>query len=1307
MNNTTNTTIATVNYSNLTVKELRALCKENNLTGYSHANKEVLISMLSSVAINNIEEATPMDSKASKNESLLVAREEAMDILGKDYKTAEMFYKDIHGTKKFTEWDYFRMTVEYKILSALLNNKAGEYSADKVAESLSRTFGDDVSSFSFEEKVDYINNKVELFDSKISTENLKKENYVILKVGFGAINANPDGRLFFDSSKKVTFTGEVTREMSSSAVREIATAEDGISRLLKDMVTGRGIPVKTISVSFEKPASMDEEQHSVIAKEIAMNGITDIATGEHFMFLKQGASESRQGECTFINVDTWDEVYPFWYKITGLGSYENFVKAFANKNGQFLLSKMLARISATGSNSFSAIAVYDDEHKTKVVNTKILFVDDPSILIKRRQLESSDTGLILNENGEVKLTPGDGQALFSNRYCAMNAGGMKIINGSKESRYLKLWDESGRNLEIAAKSPEFRRIDKDIPAVWQIRGGLEDMQSLKGTGVKAYFDNITVILTKELAESLTKMNGRTFTEGEELRLGDYDVICPKSVAKFMSDGDLSSKSFRLDICNFSKRKCEYVCLNPQFIASLSQENPNLLNGIAKDWVDFVDSTFDNDGNLFDFMKIIRHDEEEEESEALDVNKVLMSNRNLKDDPYIMGLLNKKRIKFLKEMRSGRIRVPGQYIYMQADPNALLNMWFGLGLPQLNAGEFYYKGLDCKAGLFRSPLIAPFEAQRVQLVEKELYFGYENCIIFNAVDGTWDLMGGADHDGDTCAVVPDNTAHGKIIVNAIRSNQTVVWEEAKSAQYVSWSPENNSELVKFISEIKRDQTGVITNYATRSLDIANSLYGIRYFAKLNGCEFVDFKDPRCYPNLEDDCKPQATDGVFATRGFMQFNKKKDGSLVAVKDNMIVGKFHVDSIQKLIDEKMGLVNQLRLYQGEEIDGAKTGFHPEIPETHQVKVTPSWMYSRKNPVDRASELMSDGMEYGSYNLSAYLDTMFDSYKQKVKRVNTFYSFSVMGRLFHYTWELSRPVFARMQQGTGKGSYFKSLLTQEELAQKDMTVNVGGNLMTFTQYIALQKSAYTKTVFNSSNKGFSEDERKVFLNDLKTREISKLYECASNLNIKPEVVALTAYLVTYDKTSKQNMGLSYGWLMWQELMKVFSRANEQYELISLPNGTETAYVEDGVLYADGRKVQKLDAANQSVLLSSYGVNRKFGLLHRVKADAVAERTVTVNAGASYVISVRGFGYANRAVSVEAFKEAVKANGYTFDIGLDDRKALCVFVNGQAQCQVSVEGTSTSNYDIELIGKRVKWVFNSELKFNNKSISGIKIEVI
>jgi hypothetical protein len=798
-------------------------------------------------------------------------------------------------------------------------------------------------------------------------------------------------------------------------------------------------------------------------------------------------------------------------------------------------------------------------------------------------------------------------------------------------------------------------------------------------------------------------------------------------------------------------------MNPQFIASLSPYNPNLFTPILEWWCDYINKAFDNTATMLHLMNIISRsgqdteavdtedivDDETESVDSVDIATIITANDKWKSDPYILSRVKDKIEKFLNEMAVGRVRVPGVYTYMVQDPYKLLQMYFNIPNMQytLKKGQFYFNNKSCRAGLFRSPLVAPFQAQAVQLVENNYYWFYRDVIIFNAVDGTWELMGGADFDGDTCAVVPEDgkNGFGKLIIDAIHQNQTIVYAPVRGAKEVIWNPDNYEEIINYLNGIGRDNTGVYTNYATRLLALANHLRGLVYnaqkYADMNGLGTiteVEFIHPEAFGKNRHygvDYSFDVVNGKVRTRAIMpckwNFESKK---FEFFKENAIIGTYSVEEVEALAEGKtIREVNIMTIVQMEEIDGAKTGYHPVPPKECIYTQNPAWMIARQKFLGRIPlkyELDSNGnpniekpiQEPEKFSVSGLFDTLDTT---KTKMYNAYRSFDMMGRIYEYTYKRRVEIFKRFKQGTDKISYLKSLMTEEERNKLNMKVMADGKEMTLLEHLKARKSNYGTSVHNLKSAKVDDSTEQLTITNIKYKEVMYLKALSEACNVSLETLAYGCYIASYDKDTHQNEGLSYAWILWTELACISSRDNCSFELYSIPSNAEEAYVLSNVLFVNGKRFANVHAEEGPVMIYRFGGVRAFTLLHKINGAPVIDRTVRVSAGAEYEIGVYGFGYANRESKTLAdWKRTIADNNYEFYIVEDAGGSICTAIideNGTEHilAQVMLRNKGTNNTDIELKGKKVRVTKSPNYKDTNKdgspakSISGLCVCVI
>ena len=1238
-----------INFEDLKVTELKELCRKANIKGYSRMKKAELVD-----ALNNNKEA----KKVILNEAKTFAKNE----LGRDFGKAVSFWKQLRSIKFMTANDYTEMVDNWKILISLFHiaevdgtqNRALTDSLMGTAESLRDIFcpGTDISGYSDDELKEFIESSIEEFSLSVFSKRLKKENTEIIKMSMDHISFNDQGLAYFDSTKASKFTGKEVRAHKTD-MRIVESSEDGISRMLMS----RGL--SSITVFMGKTAQKEEEMKLIndCKRNIFKNGFVDISTGKHYMFAFQNPSSCRKSNFMFVEANDWNEVVSLWLEITGLKTWEEFQRAFFDDEGKVVMAKLLARISTRGSNSFN-LSKISPVWADKIAKSNIRYCKDPSWTIKRPFKTMKGPGCMeMQEDVERTVTPGDGQMIGSFEFHALMAVALRVISENEYNEFSMLWEKANKDVKNVKEGSRLYKLIKKIPGVFQLRHGEK-----KGICVRY---NIEAI--------------------DELK--DVNAIVPDSVRKFVA-GEWDE--FPLEICNYIKKKDQWVALNPQFIQALEYENPNALLPIVKFWFDYMKDSLSDIAKAQQFHGIIKNsDDEENKTIAGNLVTAMRTSSDLIDDAQICNWRKDQYRKFISDMKIGRILVPGQYTYMVCDPAFIINQVFGLDLPHLAEGEYYHNGKECECGLFRSPLIHPSEAQKVKLSNNEAYWYMQDVIVFNGKDGAWDRMSGADFDGDTCAVITNDTVFGKIVVDGIRQLSFDIWEEAQKAVKKPFNMDNFIEHL--VTSAKVDRTGVITNYASKALDISNHLKSAVYFAKLLGCENITLIHPQAFgEKLGSDFQPKTgiIDSVktFMLKGFVEAKYNSQTRRVEFADTGFVGTFDFDKILEIADNYLNLVEILRILQGREIDGAKTGVYAEgvsgndFIDAVKIKFTPHEMIVRQETLDREVALSS--------------------------KCNEYWSLSPLARIHDYVVMHENEIMDYLTNGSNKIFLLQSLLTDEEAnAMNTPYLMQDGSYKTLIDIMAIRKKAYNSKIYDTM-KNLTGDDASNTLKEIKDVEVDDLNELATALNISTEIVAVAGYIVTYTKDSKQGEGLTYAWLLFDELLSVFSRGNKKFELFRLPSSVENAYIENKVLYVNGNKYININANDCNNVVIQVINGRPYGLIHKLVDKVASPRKSNVTYGSAvYTIGTLGFKY--HIVSEnpkDEWKKLVKENGYVFDITMDATNRAVISINGKSISALMSVGAS-----FDLMNKKVKLVndMQNPIKETNASITNLAVIII
>lgn len=1319
----------TINFESMKVTELKEACKARGISGYSKLNKAELVQTL--VDFEAEKAKTPMET----------AIETAKEALGDDFRIATSFWKNAKALKYLKAKDYPRMVNVYRVFKELdTRMQEGrvieEISLEDICHvirgayaSASKVSAAQVASWTDEEKRNFISTWIDRFHNETTTEQLKKDNIQIIKLSLDDISI-PNGTPIFSSANASVFTAEDIKANKDEngkiyKMRIVESSEDGISRMLSEHFdVDDQNPCITIFMGQQGEDDIQEAELLQKKAYVFEHGVTDVHTGIHYMFGFQNPSSCRKANFMFVKAQNWDDIFSFWYKITGTKDREGFVKAFGD---EVVFAKLLARISTRGSNSFDLNKI-NPKWAEEIAKSEVLYCPDAEYHVDRKYRQLVAPGVMEEKTGLRPTVPADGQGLVSVSKNAQIAVAMRTISENEYAELIQLWQAhmaKGGTLATVPVGGRLWSLINKMPKVWQIRHGEK-----KGLLVMADLENMGDCTDNGVITDLAKMNAGINDTDVAVPLSKYDIIIPNGVRKFIG-GEWSE--YPLEICNYLKKKKQWVSLNPQFIDALEFENPNALNDIVRFWIDKAEKAVWDISARLEFHNIMA--KEEDDGLASNLTVALSTSASLMNETQIQKWSYNQFKKLFDDMMIGKIMVPGMYSYMICDPYFFIENVFKVKTNHLKSGEYYHNDKDCECGLFRSPLLHPFEAQKVKLCGvNPMYWYLKDVVVFNGYDGLWDRMGGGDFDGDTCAIIPNDTWQGKIIVDGIRCLDFDVWEKAPSAIKNHFVPDvNDAEAMKnFLAYLpkaaKVDRTGIITNENTRALGISNHLRSAVYFAKQLGCESLYFAHPGSFGperNYGNNFVPitQIVNGkkVFTLRGLIEGKKNKQGFIEWNNaKNAIVGEYSFEDTLAMADKYLSLSEILRTLQGREIDGAKTGVYAEglsgndyIDEV-KVKLNPHCLLTRQVSLGRRPEEKEDNTSLNTFVSLAPWGRVHDFIKNYLYNPDGSMKVTCLSKL--------------KENGVDKSTLLYRLLTQEERDALKVVYNMtDGTQKTLIDILADRKSYYNTQIHNlkeASNELHKEIQQEmgeveaddvvgtVNVGTLKAKEVAVLEEMAKNLNIPMPVMAAACYFATYtSKDGKPTEGVSYAWLLIGDLLSVFSRNNDKFGWFRLPMNTEEACIKDKVLYVNGTKHSNIEAYDCDNMIINVINGRKYGWVHRaVKVIADKELNITTVSGSkTYTIGGCGFKFHPACGSIENWKAMVKANNYCFDITEDENNRMIMSINGQSICAVS-KAKDTGLNTLELLGKTVKLVNNmntDKIVFNNASIANLKVQII
>ena len=1216
----------------------------------------------------------------------------------------------------------------------------------------------------------YILEVLKEFNLRAFTERISKDNYSLKKICIsdirydGDINGKGEEHPSFYFDKFFYDPAELGNEKApENGVSTLLTSEDGLSRILqakgidtisvlmdcdlKDMPLYAEIKYNESTHEFKVSKNLDEwiklfanesyvdyyqtycniyENNKEFAEELWNKGHYHLSTftefgelakhlliregftseGKHYMPAIQSASSTRQATITFMEVksetleERRKEVMDFWLESTGFKKEEDLIREFCNDNEETNIAKFIARLSMRGSNSFS-LEVINPEIDKVVRNWNVKYVADKKTFVKRtyktfnHELNAnSKYDNILSDvmTTELEIVDGDGQGLISFTSAAYLACALRRISKNELLEFLRLWDSIDKDVSKVKIDSKLDKLIKKIPSVFQIRHG-------EKKGILVRWNLEAVETTK-----------------------DIDCIIPNSVRKFHA-GEWNDYS--LEICNFLKAKKDWAYLNPQFISALEWDDPKELLKVCQYWKKFVMESVDDISKAQQFHGLAKSDDEETDKEnatlAANLKSALFASSDLIDDFQIIKWRREQYEKFIDNMKIGRIMVPGMYTYMIFDPAYLLNKWFDLELSHLNTKEFYHNGKTCEAMLARSPLIAPFEAQKVQLVNNDNYRYLKDTVVFNGYDGTADKMGGGDHDGDMCEIVSSDSELGKIVVDGIRPFEYEIWKKGGEAKLRKFNWDNLVDHWATVGSTK-DRTGPITNYATKALDIANHLKSCIKVAEENGCETITLLSPNGDNeemqnglgwNFEPKVKTWKNGkkslyikglkqlslnyDEITERPFVELEHGKDFTPNQVSKCHVrrskfdqtaihAGVFTFEQLKDVIQYYKDINLILRLVQGDEIDGAKTGFYPEIPEFCQLAITPWHMLERQAIIGRDQGAKARANVYKSFSPSGFVYDFACDFMDELKE-----KFSASGR--------------------SKVQLLKSLLTKEEtemLYNMPVISRFGNECDNLIKAVTEAKNSYGKMLYERSKTEANDQES---FGIIKEKEANLLREEAEVLGVTPEVMAAACYIATYSKQSDIGNGLSYAWLLFDELLSVFSRGNKKFELFRMPKNVESAYIKDGYMFINEQRRYEINAEDTPYVVIQIINGNPYALIQKRAEKVVVSsgrKAVCDNkvhyitaVGMKYHITKDKFdniedkmpniekNYTN--IPVEDWKSLVMKNNFTFDVVMGERGNVYLAVQGYTISSLN------QDFDSSLVGTKVKMV-------NRRTINGEKI---
>ena len=302
--------------------------------------------------------------------------------MGISFNKAVDWYRAIHNIDpeyELPEWNLINMRREWGIFSHLRDivviNEEGASGVSLEAKYIDTTykvcrsiFAKDYNpdlSIPSDDKLDYINQCIASFKLQTESETLHKEALSILKLSTDNIEFTKDGAAYFDSSQASSFVGDSIKD-NKKGMRWVGTSENGISRLLNNL----GLSNVVVFMG-------DTEVPKEVKEVIFNHGITDRATGKHYMCSAPSASSTRNAAFPYVEADTRTDIYNVWCLITRF------------KNMKYLLEGLGSKIEVTDSDSVDPNSIPEFMDNNDIVDVIVEWKGKPT------------TAHAFKENGKV------------------------------------------------------------------------------------------------------------------------------------------------------------------------------------------------------------------------------------------------------------------------------------------------------------------------------------------------------------------------------------------------------------------------------------------------------------------------------------------------------------------------------------------------------------------------------------------------------------------------------------------------------------------------------------------------------------------------------------------------------------------------------------------------------------------------------------------------------------------------------------------------------------------------------------------
>ena len=1078
-----------------------------------------------------------------------------------------------------------------------------------------------------------------------------------------------DGTLVFDSSKATRITARSLRGQYDEktgrlvSLRIVSTGDSGFARDAEQFLKDAGVDLLKvvpfqINVDFRPdPKKNKDENEKELAElnakrwELYRNGITDIANGKHYMFVLRGPSMARRAMVLLLpGITSWSGVLDLWYKVLRVNNAAEFRSIFGEMVN---MSKMLARVSLRGSSTLD-LTKLDAEMYSEIQKWNLLYVKDKKFFIDKpyrcaQKNKANGRYEIVDGTGTRKEVAADGcmwitieaaaqSAKAGNRITPLEYLELKQLWSANVEKFNTTWNAdtmlADNNWEtplaMASRNPKLLRLLKKVIGC-QFRGILE-----KGMAWGVDFNHITYCayekagLTKVTYGEICTEIPANHTAEERVDLSEYDAIVSESVRK---GKDCAWGEGVFEILAYHESTGEFCNLNNQFVGAMSWKNMREFPEIVKGIVANIDKASYDLVEAIKFHKAFggADDAMDDSTQMSYLPQIMRRTPFLLKEPEVTSWRFKQAESAIRKLLKGKYPVPGAYCHMVYDPYDYLNRLVDAGLSSLPSGTGYFNGKsNCKAACFRSPMSNSSNIQRCNLVDAPYLAAYHDCMVFNGNDAMWDMMAGADFDGDECAVILDDNEIGAIVHRGIQDGIVDVWEEGVSGELVKFDPEDPESielLIKFlVDNCDRDNTGKLANQAAVDIDLRTHIDGILFTANECGCSKVEFRHPKYFgadTHYGAEFRPEVKGDTLVVRGIVENTWKNDSTVwLDSEPGALVGTFALDAPEvthcRQYWEDMSAV--FTQHMNREIDKPKTGkgASDDLPMT---KLIPNWLLNVQVLKGRVvGEKAINKRMYNSYVSLSVLGRIYRYIKDEVldnptsflnkmdpKQNRNDRDVVVMDKLLLslLTDEERANIYRQETWHKADGSTTKASLVDVCLSNKEWYASKVKEFMKIRD--GLKANGISSDTDSEDIDARQEATGSYTMAELK-REVREALENAyTSHGYTVEEMAAATYIANYMKDRGVNDHNSYAWLFFEELISIFERKNDTWNLVRVNGMTGEVTVKSGILFVDGVAVKRLEnyEDNDGAMTTLYNGKRFAYLKHKAVTNIVATKTI------------------------------------------------------------------------------------------------------